>query len=674
MTDTTVPHLVSKLKKRSGLTDDQIVERMSAYLQRDYSKTNFERKFRGQNTKGPYSVEEMRALIQAFTDMVEYPCQIEEAFLLFRLAQMSVDDYWWLKLFFAEEDYNHAVNLYLIPEDSDTAFLSPAIHVFIQALISHTSSQVREKLDSELIRSVIKLAFVSVIERYAGGKQSEVANVLTRPDGLLSLPDVAAELAQVLQFKREPNTHLIGQYWRSLSDASLARHNFTYEAEVLVNLLRGTFRAAPIFRPVFEAKTLKALVTSKTSPQNSNDADDTPLGQLYQRFNQSPPGIQNHIRSFDRLIKDKTTDFVGRQFIFDAIQQFIINNPRGYYIIRGEPGIGKTALIAQWIKQTGFIHHFNMRADGFNKASDFLRNVSAQLIAVYNLPYEVLPRDAGQDGTFFNKVLDEVSQKLAGNKCIIVVDALDEVETIGASSNANILYLPPILPEGIFIVTTTRAISFNLRIDIEQQTLYIEELGSGNIADIREYIGEHVHKQGIETYMKAQRLDQNGFVELMAEKSEGNFMYLHYVLPEIERGLYIDMELTAIPQGLQSYYNVQWQRMKGRDQEIWFEYKLPVLVALTAAKEAVSVDLIRDFLKIDRKWIRTVIDEWEQFLNLERVPYDEDFQLRYRLYHASFFDFISSMQEVKEERVDLKAMHGQIADVLWNDLFDNQVS
>jgi len=218
-----------------------------------------------------------------------------------------------------------------------------------------------------------------------------------------------------------------------------------------------------------------------------------------------------------------------------------------------------------------------------------------------------------------------------------------------------------------------RKIPLNLRIDVEQQTLDIEQDSAGNVADIREYVAAQLPRQGIRAYIVAQQIDDERFVIILVEKSEGNFMYLRYVLPEIDGGAYRDLKLDAIPAGLQNYYESLWQRLKGQDQKAWFEYKLPVLVALTVVKEPVSVDLIKDFSKVvDKRRIRAVINEWGQFLHEERVEYEGNTQLRYRLYHASFFDFIASRQEIEGERVDLKGMHGQIADTLWNELFGTE--
>lgn len=54
---------------------------------------------------------------------------------------------------------------------------------------------------------------------------------------------------------------------------------------------------------------------------------------------------------FDALIADKTRDFLGREWVFAAIQAWL-DNAQGpnFYIITGEPGIGKSAIAARLVQ------------------------------------------------------------------------------------------------------------------------------------------------------------------------------------------------------------------------------------------------------------------------------------------------------------------------------------
>jgi hypothetical protein len=70
----------------------------------------------------------------------------------------------------------------------------------------------------------------------------------------------------------------------------------------------------------------------------------------------SEPGWRSR---FQALIEDKTKDFVGREYVFNAIADFLTNQPNGYFIIEGDPGMGKSAILAEYIyiNLERWLHH-----------------------------------------------------------------------------------------------------------------------------------------------------------------------------------------------------------------------------------------------------------------------------------------------------------------------------
>lgn len=476
-----------------------------------------------------------------------------------------------------------------------------------------------------------------------------------------------------------------------------------------LQLLDREVRARPEFQPLYDSRALDALMESNqeivahleslraelsqalqvastvtitgkveggvvvighgTVVQQTDPELVATLRELRQRFEGS--AVHNAILDYTAYIQEKTRGFVGRQFVFEAIDNFMRANPRGYYFVRGDPGIGKTALVAQLVKSNGYVHHFNIRGEGINRNDIFLKNVSAQLIATYGLNYDHLPPEASQDSGFLDHLLGEISAQLSPpGRAVIVIDALDEVETLGSSGHKSHLYLPVVLPSHVYVVATMRNVPLP-RIEVEHDVLTIEQDSENNSTDIRLYVKQAVGRPGIQAYMAAQGLDEEAFIDHLAtKKSQGNFMYLRYVLPEIENGAYKDLELEALPVGLQNYYEDHWRRMRGQDEAAWFEYKLPIIMALTVVKEPISVDLVADFSNVpSRARINSALNDWRQFLYEQTVEYEGQAQKRYRIYHASFHDFIAQKEEVEGERVDRRQAKERIADVLWADLF-----
>ena len=91
------------------------------------------------------------------------------------------------------------------------------------------------------------------------------------------------------------------------------------------------------------------------------------------------------LNQFKLLIEDKTKWFVGRTYVFDTIQAFVSNNPKGYFTIIGDPGQGKSAILAKYVQNTGCVAHFNVQLQGINRADQFLESVCRQLVIRYDL-------------------------------------------------------------------------------------------------------------------------------------------------------------------------------------------------------------------------------------------------------------------------------------------------
>ena len=218
---------------------------------------------------------------------------------------------------------------------------------------------------------------------------------------------------------------------------------------------------------------------------------------LYKKFSDAPT-LSTYISTakFKALIDERTRNFVGRDFIFNAIDD-LTNDPSfpsGYIVICGEPGIGKTAFIGELVKRKGYVHHFNLSLQNIRTVRDFLSNICAQLIVRYGLGYFTLPPDATKDSGFLSQLLGEIAEKGKGQTTIILVDALDEANDIGIAPGANILYLPPSLPKGIYFVVTTRE-THDYRLVVDQQKdIYLRDDDPKNLEDVRKYISNFVQK------------------------------------------------------------------------------------------------------------------------------------------------------------------------------------
>ncbi|MEG4329312.1 ATP-binding protein [Microcoleus sp. herbarium5] len=370
----------------------------------------------------------------------------------------------------------------------------------------------------------------------------------------------------------------------------------------------------------------------------------------------------------ETIIQDRTQDFTGRQFVFEAIIEFLQKNPKGYFVLEADPGVGKSSIMAKLVllMKRRCVVHFNSQSQGTVKAKQFLENACTQLIQAFKLDYPKLPENATTDGNFLSRLLGEVSAKLGGKKLVVVVDALDEVDRSDHGRGSNVLYLPDALPDNVYFIVSKRPESLPLP---NHQVFDLMQYSAESLADVKLYIDKRTsNSASIQNWINRQNLQREQFVAAVAEKSQNNFMYLRYVLNDIDSGKYSDVNLQDLPRELEGYYEKHWARMEMavRDRELR-RRKLKVIYLLTKTRKPVSCDILADFAEEDALDVQEVLDDWEQFLRRSSdTPPD------YSIYHASFQRFLHRKDVVQKAGVSLRDIETAISDNLWEDLYGDE--
>ena len=368
-------------------------------------------------------------------------------------------------------------------------------------------------------------------------------------------------------------------------------------------------------------------------------------------------GLTSYLRSDAAVeIDEKTSYFVGRVHIVDEIDR-ALNDPAfrsGYVVVRGEPGIGKTALASWLVHQRGYLHHFNRSAGRARTAADFLSNVCAQIILRYALPYPALPAHALESSSFLVQLLGE-AVGVAGDNVIVVVDALDEAEVTREDAAANRLFLPVVLPPRAYVVVTTREEDDARLVVTSRRDVQIREDDPRNLSDIREYVRRYVDREqeALRPRLDDWKVDVEAFAEAVTRASEGNFMYVVYVMQDIRDGKITPdtlADIGALPVGLRAYYQRHWRMMQADVGGAFHDVHELVIGILGVAQEPVSVEQIAEWIERAPGQVAAVIRDWRQFLNEQR----DGGPPRFRLYHASFRDFLRT-------ELHLPALHERIA-------------
>ena len=353
---------------------------------------------------------------------------------------------------------------------------------------------------------------------------------------------------------------------------------------------------------------------------------------------------------FGTLIAERTEDFVGRRGLLARLSS-TLDDPQfasGYVVIGGEPGIGKTALLATLVRRWELVHHFNSVLTGITSTDKFLRNVCARLILKYRLPYERLPDDAASDSATLLTLLEESAR---GQRVVVAVDAIDETS---GSGTGNRLFFPPALPRSVFFILTLRDPNgIELYVD-ERRDLFIDERDPESSSDAREYIVAFLtrHPAVMARRLAALDLAEATFVDMLTERSEGNFMYLRHVLRSVrDRSLggTDPAALTTLPRGLSAYYTHLEQQIT-RYSATAPERQLAVLAVLATWPEPLSAQRLAFFAGERLDTTRTVLRRWAGFLN----PSVVDDETRFALYHASFRDFLADRLDMGDVRTRIE--------------------
>lgn len=345
---------------------------------------------------------------------------------------------------------------------------------------------------------------------------------------------------------------------------------------------------------------------------------------------------------FKPTIDHATADFVGRENIFNEMDEFIQKESCGYMIIEGHPGMGKTAIMARYFQKKNCVVYFNIR-DQRDSPNDFLESIQEQLIHRYAISP---PAEPDKPAEKLNKLFLAASSSLKpSEKLIILIDALDEANH-SPDPGGNLLHLPRDLPQRVYIIMTKRPERLPLPSPKADIDLSDETHQEASKKDVERYIRHHLAGKNRQVYLdwmaRQDDLTEEGFVQTLVEKSENNFMYLYHVMHEIgkEKSVYQNVKIEQLPKGLQKYYETHWDLMAMTRTKIYIVYTICEAGIATA-------DMITEYVQphdetIDIYDVEEVLQSWINFLH----HWLWDGKCCYQIYHESFRDFLRHNRQV----------------------------
>lgn len=384
-----------------------------------------------------------------------------------------------------------------------------------------------------------------------------------------------------------------------------------------------------------------------------------------------PSNSSPYPEEFISLIKNNNKTFCGRRFVFEAFEQFISTNEKGYFVLVGYAGMGKTSLVAKYVYDHPEVISYFFTRDYQNKPEQFLNCIRRQLIDRYDL-------DNSEEDN-----LPALLSKITNNtefsgRLVIVVDDLDEVDQ-GKVGGRNILYLPKTLPDGVYFFLTRQPSNlktnyYNLNKDylntdlgtpVYQFNLTDQCHTEFHYKDMNDYLLSYLNAQEnqlnkkINHWMNNHNISRETIIDRIAKKSENNFRCLNYLIEDILNESYQEPIFNKLTPALSRYYQTHWEAMEMQNYE---DKSRQILLYILVYKSGcqIPIDRLHEIADEEECYIEGVLHDWLKYLK-QKNKSGKDY---YTIYHTNFIEFIQSQNIMKSNRPIFQTINNRIDEYL----------
>lgn len=351
-------------------------------------------------------------------------------------------------------------------------------------------------------------------------------------------------------------------------------------------------------------------------------------------------------------------NFYGRERLFTYYKEWINSTSNLLWIV-GNAGVGKTAFVAKLtenneeIKAVHFCRYNDSdRANPKRAIMSIAYYLSTQISEYKNILLGLHDLDKLQEKStdrLFAYLLAEPLNKIEGSPktTVIVIDALDEATCDGRNELADIISAKhDILPPWVKIIITSRDEPLlRRRFSRIRPITFEDKRYADNNDDIRGYLELRLND--------IQMIDKPRMIQVLLDKSSGNFLYAKTVADDIFAGILTADEYEEFPNGLTGIYASYFDRLIGDAKCDYRKEIRPVLEILCAEYSPIKSDDILSILDLDEYDFDDIKDTIAQMFPEKHGTIEP--------IHKSIVDWLVDRERAGTYRVSLNKGHKKLA-------------
>ena len=392
------------------------------------------------------------------------------------------------------------------------------------------------------------------------------------------------------------------------------------------------------------------------------------------------------IKSEARICQLLSKGFYGRQWLFEAVEKWRcagsaglrpdstekqeragseIGAPSRLFWIMGDPGVGKSAFVAQLTHTRGdtiiAAQFCEWDKSDHRDARRVVCSIAFQLATrlpdyrkfLLTLP-EITELNRKNASELFDYLLANPLRSVIDGgreRYLIVIDALDEAGENGRNPLVEILAQNANhLPAWLGFVVTSRP-EFDVKTPFQALIpLPLDTKSESNRADIRDYLFSKLVLQ------LKNRPDAEKLIEKILEKSEGVFLYIERFCDDVlQKHISLDHP-DKFPQGLGGIFAHYFQRQFS-DIEKFRKVVRPALRAILAAREPLPIEILQKLFIWQDEELRDFTNILGSLFQVTKEAENETI----KPYHKSLSDWLSDEAKAGAYFVSVMEGHRMLA-------------